>query len=86
VTVIGDSEIRLTVTAKNWLQPAKDEPVGEGIAFSHLHYPGDYELSHLKPVLWMTLQEWEMPIRGSRLELEVNPLFHLFALSLLHKE
>lgn len=75
---------RLGVLARGWLseEPAPGE---DCYRFSHLHYPGGYELSSLRPALWCSKHEWEDAALLTHLVLGRNPLFHLFALTCWHE-
>lgn len=63
--------------------PAGRLPDDAGFACSHLHYPGDYDLALALPAVWRAEHWWEEPADVARIELGVNPLFHLFGITLL---
>jgi hypothetical protein len=73
----------LKATAKEWLVHGAASNDRQCYACSHLHYPGGYELSLLRPVCWVDLHTWETPVLLKRMRLGFNPLFHLFAITLV---
>lgn len=73
---------RVFVAAKGWLTVPKGE-LADGRAFTHLHYVGDYELDLLCPVIWCARHDWPATYPVARIALGTNPLFHIFALTLL---
>ena len=79
----GRAVAELVAVARGSMIPA-GTPVGDaGFAASHLHYPGDYDLALALPVAWRWEHRWERPAPVARIELGVNPLFHLLAVTLL---
>lgn len=71
---------RLDLLARGWLSD-EGVPAEDCYRFSHLHYPGGYELSSLRPALWCARHEWGDAALLTHLILGRNPLFHLFALT-----
>jgi hypothetical protein len=63
-----------------------EEPEPGSHRFTHLHYPGDYDLGLLTGALFCTRHELERPTRLARLELGTNPLVHIAALTLIHPD
>jgi hypothetical protein len=74
---------RITVLAPGWLVPDGLPHTEPGIRFSHLHYPGDYELTALRPVLWCRTARWAPTDSTQALQVGENPLFHILAVTLL---
>lgn len=74
---------RLKATAREWLIDGSPFSESQCYICSHLHYPGGYELSLLRPVCWVDLHVWEPPALLKRMQLGFNPLFHLFAVTLM---
>jgi hypothetical protein len=81
----GDAGVSREVkaTTREWL--IDDRPVEERRCYScsHLHYPGGYELKLLRPVCWANVHLWDNPALLRKMQLGFNPLFHLFAVTLL---
>jgi hypothetical protein len=86
ISLFGECSTYFEVIAPGWLWERRATLAGEHIALSHLHYPGDYELDLLRPVLWLRSKTWDRALKASELSLSVNPLFHVFSLTLLHPE
>lgn len=63
--------------------PAGSQPADAGFACSHFHDPGDRDLTYAQPAAWRAEHWWDEPAEVSRIELGVNPLFHLFGVTLL---
>jgi len=94
---MGDQEIELTVVfsdghekhlqvrANVWLADNSQADEVTGFTCSHLHYPGDYELSYLRPTLWCHRVDWTPAAIVVRMHLGMNPLFHIFAATSLHE-
>jgi len=83
----GLNEVHETfwMVARNWMVP-RDTPFSTDSYYgSHLHYPGDYELDHLLPALWLSTHKWRRPFHPLRLVLSINPLFHILAISFIHE-
>lgn len=70
-----------TIIAKAWL--TDEEEVNSGFAFSHLHYPGDYELDMLRPILWTYRYEWQQPATLTQISIGENPLVHIFGITII---
>ena len=79
----GRAVAELVAVARGSMIPAGTPLGDEGFAASHLHYPGDYDLALALPVAWRWEHRWERPAPVARIELGVNPLFHLLAVTLL---
>jgi hypothetical protein len=78
----GGQPIELTAVAKGF-SVLPDEDLGpEAFRFTHLHYPGDYDLDLLTCALWCFQHRFERPVRLARLELGTNPLFRIAGLTL----
>jgi hypothetical protein len=77
---------RLTVLAPTWLVDRGQDPVDDCYCCSHLHYAGGYELALLRPTMWCWHRQWERQAPLTRLRMGRNPLFHLLAVTLLHRE
>jgi hypothetical protein len=82
----GEKTISIWVRTKGWLVDDKGalRAGTASLVFSHLHYPGDYELSLLRPVIWMHSMPFKEPMYVEKLTLGFNPLFHVFAITLFH--
>ena len=80
----GGPAIGLTAMAKGFAVPPTQEVGPDAHRFTHLHYPGDYDLDILTGALWCFQQRFEEPVRLTRLELGTNPLFRIAALTLVH--
>lgn len=77
-------ERTVTLTARQWL--VADGGAGfPGLVCSHLHYPGGYELTVLRPSLSVVAWEMPRPWPVARIDIPLHPLFHVFALSLVHE-
>jgi hypothetical protein len=74
----------LQALAWGWLVQRGHPVPPDGFACSHLHYPGGYELDHLRPVLWCNSFRWDDLLSPVRLRLGTNPLFHLMGVTCLH--
>lgn len=87
VYLSGETSIsrHLIFEGKTWLVEAQSPQPDDGLIFSHLHYPGDYELALLRPALWCCRICWQQPVLIRTMLLGVNPLFHLFAATFLHQ-
>jgi hypothetical protein len=81
----GQEEIvaDFVAVARGAMIPAGTGLEDEGLAASHLHYPGGYDLALALPAAWRVEHRWEAPVSVARLELGSNPLFHLLAITLL---
>ena len=79
----GEAVAEFVAVARGAMVPAGTDLGGEGFAPSHLHYPGDYDLALALPAAWLREHRWERRSPVARLELGVNPLFHLLAITLL---
>ena len=79
----GEVVTELVAVARGVMVPAGTDLGDEGFAGSHLHYPGDYDLALALPAAWRVEHRWEKPASVARVELGVNPLFHLLAITLL---
>ena len=79
----GDGEPHvLHVEAAGWLVDGTSQ-VERALDCTHLHYPGGYELSHLRPVMWPYVFCLPRQRHWRRLRIEANPLFHIAAATLL---
>ncbi len=65
-----------------WLVTTESN-VDQALCCSHLHYPGNYELTHLRPVMWASSIQLPPCSHWHRLRIGSNPLFHLAAATLL---
>lgn len=72
-------------TAPPAMIAAGTDPEDQGIACSHLHYPGDYDLALALPAAWSCVHRWQEAAPVAMIELGVNPLFHLLAVTLLER-
>lgn len=83
IVVSGDRDGVWTATARSapWL--VQGQPPPGGLALSHVHYPLGYELDALRPFLGVCVLDLPRPQRVRGVGLGANPLFHLFALSLV---
>ncbi|MFD3504215.1 hypothetical protein [Streptomyces sp. NPDC058678] len=82
VHLAGGDVATVPVAVPGWLVRPDAPVTADQLRCSHLHYPGGYELARLLPVLWSRV----LPLPGlpiTALELLVNPLVHVFAISLL---
>jgi hypothetical protein len=79
----GGAVADFVAVARGAMVPAGADLGEEGIACSHLHYPGDYDLALALPALWRVAHRWEPLAPVARVELGRNPLFHLLAVTLL---
>ncbi len=57
----------------------------DGFAFSHLHYPGDYDLAMMGAAIWCAKCRWLKALPVTLLTFGSNPLFHVLALTLLRE-
>lgn len=80
----GGGAVSLEVAVPGWLVEGTRTSVPDGHLCTHLHYPGGYELCHLKPVLWCVQAALPDARALAALRLGDNPLVHVFALTLLH--
>ncbi len=74
----------VVVWAGHWLRQDKDA-ADDRLDFTHLHYPGGYELDSPRPVLWRVTITNPRRQAIARLGLGVNPLFHLFAITCIRE-
>lgn len=79
----GHEPLEFVVEAGAVMRTPQSELGDNGLLFTHLHYPGDYDLALAVPALYCFSQRWEEPFELTRLELGTNPLFHLLGISLL---
>ena len=79
----GRTVSSFVAAARGVMVPAGTDPGDDGFVCSHLHYPVDYDLALALPAAWRCEQRWEKPSPVARIELGVNPLFHLLAITLL---
>jgi hypothetical protein len=79
----GEAVAEFVAVARGVMVPAGTDLGDEGFAGSHLHYPGDYDLALALPAAWRVEHRWEKPAAVARVELGVNPLFHLLAVTFL---
>ena len=91
---MGDQALSLTLHSKRgpalaaechaggWLVDPSRPVDASCLMFTHLHYPGDYELSHLCPALWAMAVDLPEPFPLTGITLGTNPLFHIFAITL----
>jgi hypothetical protein len=77
----GRTVSSFVAAARGVMVPAGTDPGNEGFVCSHLHYPGDYDLSLALPAAWCCEQHWDRPLPVTHIELGVNPLFHLLAIT-----
>lgn len=70
------------VAADGWLIDG-DRQVERALDCSHLHYPGGYELAHLRPVMWPYVVTLPSRRTWRHLRIDANPLFHIAAATLL---
>jgi len=66
---------------RSWLVRPADHTPAPAWVFSHLHYPGDYELALLCPALFCARCTLAEPRELIALELGINPFFHIFAVT-----
>lgn len=74
----------VSVTIPGWMARPDAPRAADQLRCSHLHYPGDYGLALLLPVLWSR----RLPLGGVpvvAVDLLTNPLVHVFAVTLLSK-
>lgn len=86
VMAVGAADERelLDFHAPAWLvEPTEHGSLAAWI-FSHLHYPGDYELALLRPALFCVRCPVITPRVLVALELGTNPFFHVFAATLCY--
>jgi hypothetical protein len=79
----GEEVAACVAVARGVMIPAGKDPGTDCIASSHLHYPGDYDLALALPALWHSEHRWDRALPVARIELGINPLFHLLGLTLL---
>ncbi|HET8799370.1 MAG TPA: hypothetical protein VFO89_16900 [Thermoanaerobaculia bacterium] len=83
IVVEGDGEPHtIDALAAGWLVAGTFQ-VERALDCTHLHYPGDYELSHLRPVMWPYVYALPRSRNWRRLRIEPSPLFHFAAATLL---
>ncbi len=83
----GDgAPLELRAMAKGFTVVPADDLGPDAWRFTHLHYPGDYDLGILTGALWCFEHRFEEPVRLTRLELGTNPLFRIAALTLVHPD
>jgi hypothetical protein len=82
VTRAGMPPLRCEVAMPGWLVRRDAPAVAGGQVFSHLHYPGGYELDLLRPALWLHRCRLHPAARLAALALGTDPLFHLMAVTL----
>lgn len=75
---------KIEARAKEWLIEGSPPSDGQCYMCSHLHYRGGYELALLRPVCWVDIHTWDSPTPMTTMRLGFNPLFHLFAATLLY--
>lgn len=80
----GGAPLELRAIAKGFSVVPADDLGPDAWRFTHLHYPGDYDLGTLTCALWCFQHRFEEPVRLARLELGTNPLFRIAALTLVH--
>lgn len=71
-----------SVVIRGWEVRPETPVTADQLRGSHLHYPGDYDLALLVPVLWSHV----LPLPGgpvTAIEPLANPLVHIFAITLL---
>lgn len=77
---------RLVVSVPGWLaepEAGDHADVVTAVRCTHLHYPGGYELAALRPSVLRWLHRLPAPTEVTGLDLGVNPLFHLLAVTLI---
>jgi hypothetical protein len=86
ITIVFDDSTRqqFSVVAKGWLISGNSVGDPDCFSCSHLHYPGGYELTSLRPSLWCRRINWQPPAIIKRMCLGDNPLFHIFAATCIH--
>lgn len=82
----GGAPIELLAVAKGFTVAPSQDLGPNAYRFSHLHYPGDYDLDILTGALWCFQHPFAEPVRLTRLELGTNPLFRIAALTLVHSQ
>jgi len=82
---VHSEELSFRCEAGPWLIDPRNPQPPNCLAFSHLHYPGDYELAHLCPALWAFTIALGKCLKTRSLTLGTNPLFHIFAITLLQE-
>jgi len=78
----GPGIVVRSATIPGWLIRPEAPTSPDQLRCRHLHYPGDYGLALLVPVLWSRV----LPLPGlpvTAIELAPSPLVHVFAISLL---
>lgn len=75
--------LSFSVLANGSMIPADRAVGGDGFTFTHLHYPGGYELDLMSAGVWCFQYRWEELLEVTQFEFDSNPLVHLFALTLL---
>lgn len=75
---------RLDFHVPGWLVEPTERETPESWIFSHLHYPGDYELALLRPALFCVRRALAKAQMLLGLELESSPFVHVFAATLCH--
>jgi hypothetical protein len=79
-----DVVLRTVAVAREWLSSEVSAKCCDSFMCSHLHYVGGYELALVKPTLWCCHLHCHTPSPISHIRLGLNPLFHIFALTILH--
>lgn len=82
--VAADEREALDFRTPGWLVDPSEPGPPEAWVFTHLHYPGDYELALLRPALFCVRCPLATPRVLHALELGMNPFFHIFAATLCH--
>lgn len=72
----------IDIEAAGWLIDGQTRAEG-ALDCTHLHYPGGYELAHLRPVMWPYVFRLPRRARWTQIRLGTNPLFHVAAATLL---
>jgi hypothetical protein len=86
VRASGGAPIELIIVAKGFSVAPTDDLGPDAHRFTHLHYPGDYDLGIMTGALWCFRHQLEEPVRLTRLELGTNPLFRIAALTLIYPD
>jgi hypothetical protein len=83
---VSDTRARrhgFSVRARAWLVPHGSPREPDEFPCTHLHYKAGYELSLLRPSLWCRTIRWECLIEVDHILFGVNPLVHVFGMSLI---
>ena len=88
LTLIGrfGEKRRLEVTIPYWLTSGEEAAKPSTWRATHLHYAAGYELNHLRPALHAIAVRLPAPFSAVSVELGVNPLVHMLALTLVDRE